>query len=409
MARVPQRPAKRPAAQPATGTVGLVIAGAGARGAYEVGALSVVIPWLKARGEAPRVIVGTSAGAINALLVAALLDVDDAEEAAQQALGLWRGAARTGVFRPLLLTAPGFAARYLARLAGIGDSPVTSVLDPAPLRRTLSRFEHWPQLHENISSGVLESVALITTATGRHRTEVFVEQGSAVELPPDDAARRIAYVPARLSAEHVMASAAIPVAFPPVRLSDDEGAAGDWYLDGGVRLNAPIKPALDLGAERLVVVATHPLGRSEDPFRLDPRQLDLFGAFATVITSTLVDRMVEDVRALERVNALLGAGATGTRYRPVPHLFIGPDRIGTISGLAEAALHAHRGLDALRSPDIALLDRLIGGTHSAHGELLSYLLFDPDFIESLIEAGRRDALAALDAAGEDPWRLTRSR
>jgi NTE family protein len=386
-----------------SGTVAVVIAGAGARGAYEIGALSVVVPWLRARGETPRVIVGTSAGAINALLVAALLDLDDSEEAARRSVALWRGAARTGVFRPLLLTAPGFAARYLSRLVGIGDSPVTSVLDPAPLRRTLSHFEYWPRLHDNVASGLLDSVALITTATGRHRTEVFVEQSARRPLPPDDAARRISYLPARLSTEHVMASAAIPAAFPPVRLSDAEGAAGDWYLDGGVRLNAPVKPALDLGAERLVVVATHPLDQSEDPQRLDPRQLDLFGAFATVITSTLVDRMVEDVRALERVNRLLAAGARGTRYRHVPYLFVGPQRLGTISSLAEASLHAHRGLDALRSPDIALLDRLIGGTHSAHGELLSYLLFDPEFIDALIETGRADALAALAAAGDDPW------
>jgi len=115
-----------------------------------------------------------------------------------------------------------------------------------------------------------------------------------------------------------------------VCLSDAEGAAGDWYLDGGVRLNAAVEPALDLGADRLVVVATHPLGQSEDPQRLDPRQLDLFGAFVTVIISTLVDRMVEDVRALERVNRLLEAGARGTRYRHVPYLFVGPERLGTI-------------------------------------------------------------------------------
>ncbi len=388
-------------------TVGLVIAGAGARGAYEIGALSVIVPWLRSRGEQPRIIVGTSAGAINALLVAALAHHDDPHEAMQASLGLWREAARTGVFRPLLLTAPGLGLRYLARLAGIGDVPVTSVLDPAPLRKTLAGFTSWPSLHDNIGSGLIESVALIATATGRHRTEVFVESAARRALPGDDSERRIAYRSARLSAEHVMASAAIPVAFPPVRLSDDEGGAGDWYLDGGVRLNAPIKPALDLGADRLVVIATHPLATEPDPPRIDPRQLDLFGAFAAVITSTLVDRMVEDVRALDRVNRLLGAGAAGTAYRPVPYLFVGPERSGTIPELAEAALHAHRGVEVLRSPDIALLDRLIGGTHSTHGELLSYLLFEPAFIDALIDAGRRDAEAVVAAHGDDPWRLTR--
>jgi NTE family protein len=210
-----------------------------------------------------------------------------------------------------------------------------------------------------------------------------------------------------LTAEHIMASSAIPVAFPPVRLSDAEGASGDWYLDGGVRLNAPVKPALDLGADRLVVVATHPLTQPADTSQLDPRELDLFGAFASVLTATLVDRMVEDVRALDRVNRLVAAGAQGTGYREVPYLFAGPPGNDTIPALAEAALHANRGLEALLNPELALLDRLIGGTHSTHGELLSYLLFDPDFIDALIDRGRRDG-EQLQATRADPWQLTQA-
>lgn len=388
-------------------TVGLVIAGAGARGAYEIGVLSILLPWLRERGQQPRLLVGTSAGAMNAVLIAAMLHEDDAAQVGLRACEVWRQAARAGVYRPLLLTMPGLGLRYLTRVAGIGDHPVTSLLDPAPLRRTLSRFEHWPSLHRNISGGAVDAVALIATAAGRHRSEVFVETRARGRLPGEDSGRRVVYQPARLTSEHIMASAAIPVAFPPVRLSDAEGAAGDWYLDGGVRLNAPIKPALDLGADRLVIVATHPLTQPPDSSPLDPRPPDLFGAFASVLTATLVDRMVEDVRALDRVNLLLGADTSGsTGYRQVPYLFAGPPRNETIPALAEAALHALRGLEALRSPDVALLDRLIGGTHSTHGELLSYLLFEPDFIDALIEQGQRDGAALVAATDRDPWRLT---
>lgn len=401
-ARTPRR---KP--EPQRSRVGLVIAGAGARGAYEIGLLSVLLPWLRRRGETPTLLVGTSAGAMNAVLVGSMMHLDDAEEAARRACAVWREAARAGVFRPLVLTMPGLGLRYLVRVAGLGEHPVTSLLDPAPLRRTLSRFEFWPRLHRNVSSGLVEAVALIATATGRHRSEVFVESRGPRLLPQEDAGRRVVYLPARLTAEHIMASAAIPVAFPPVRLSDAEGASGDWYLDGGVRLNAPIKPALDLGVDRLVVVATHPLTQPAKIGPLDPRVLDLFGAFATVLTATLVDRMVEDVRALDRVNRLIGAGADDAAYRQVPYLFAGPQHNSTIPALAEAALHANRGLEALHNPEVALLDRLIGGTHSTHGELLSYLLFDPDFIDALIDQGRRDAEALLTDYGGDVWRLTR--
>ena len=403
-----QRTTRRTSAteQPPGENVALVIAGAGARGAYEIGVLAVLVPWLRERGRTPRLLVGTSAGAINAVLVASMLHLEDAEDAARQACEVWRRAARAGVFRPLVLTMPGLGLRYLTRVAGIGDHPVTSLLDPSPLRRTLSRFEHWPRLHRNIDTGVVDAVALIATATGRHRSEVFVETGSPSRVPSEDAARRVAYLPTRLTAEHIMASSAIPVAFPPVRLSDAEGGSGDWYLDGGVRLNAPVKPALELGADRLVVVATHPLQQPPKISPLDPRPLDLFGAFATVLTATLVDRMIEDVRALDRVNKLLASGAERPDYRQVPYLFAGPEHNNTIPALAEAALHAMRGVEALRNPDVALLDRLIGGTHSTHGELLSYLLFDPDFIDAMIEQGRRDGERLLAESDVDPFRLT---
>ena len=116
----------------------------------------MIVPWLRTRGEQPRVVVGTSAGAINALLVAALAHHEDPHEAVQRSLALWRQAARTGVFRPLMLTAPGLGLRYLARLAGIGDVPVSSVLDPAPLRKTLAGVTSWPSLHRNVASGLIE-------------------------------------------------------------------------------------------------------------------------------------------------------------------------------------------------------------------------------------------------------------
>ncbi len=397
--------ARRKAPDEQADTIALVIAGAGARGAYEIGLLSVVLPWLHEHGRRPRLVIGTSAGAMNAVLIASLMHLDP-EEAVRRAIDVWRSTARSGVFRPLLTSMPGLGLRYLARVIGVGEHPVTSLLDPAPLRRTLSRYDYWPKLHSNVREGRLDAVALIATATGRHRSEVFIEARPRRRLPKEDSGRRVVYRRSRLTAEHIMASCAIPAMFPPVRLPDDDGTGGDWYLDGGVRLNAPVKPALDLGADRLVVVATHPLVQPAAAAPLDGRPLDLFGAFATVLTATLVDRMVEDVRALARVNRLIDAGAgSDAGYRAVPYVFAGPSSNDTIPRLAEAALHSLRGLEALRSPDIALLDRLIGGTHSTHGELLSYLLFDPDFIDALIEQGRHDATAMLQSR-PDPWRLT---
>lgn len=386
--------------------MGVVIAGAGARGAYEIGALSVLVPWLRERGEAPRVLVGTSAGAMNAVLVAGLAHAPDPYEAADEALAVWREISRSSVFRSLVVTSPFLVARYLADVAGIAKAPVTSLLDPEPLRRTLEKLGRWDDLHSNVSEGVLDAVAVITTACGRARTEVFVETAAGVTVPAPDDERRVTYVQTPLNPDHVMASASIPAAFPPVRIDDEDGE-GDWYLDGGVRLNAPVKPALQLGAERLLVVATHPLAATTDVPLDGTRAPDLFSAVAKVLTSSLVDRMVEDVRGLDRVNRLLAAGAQTDRYRSVPYLFVGPSHAGAISAIAEEVLRTrYDGPAALLSPDFAILNRLVGGASDAHGELLSYLLFDHDFIEALIAQGRSDAQAAITAVGDRPWRLT---
>jgi NTE family protein len=384
---------------------GLVIAGAGARGAYEMGALSVLVPWLRRRGDCPRVVVGTSAGAMNAVLVASMLRWPDPDEAAESALAVWRGLGGRSVFRPLALTVPLSAARYLAGLAGL-DRGVESLLDATPLRRALESFEHWESLHDNVSDGLLDAVAVVTTSMSRGRSEVFVEAAPGVALPADDLDRGVVHTRARLEPDHVMASAAIPVAFPPVRVDDA------WYLDGGVRLNAPIRPALHLGVDRLVVVATHPLHQDGDPTPSDDESHDgapdVFSAGGTVVSSALVDRMVEDVRALLRVNRLLAAGARDERYRHVPVVFCGPRRGDAIAGAAADVLGSRYegvpGLLSLLGADYAVLNRLVGGSSRTHAELLSFLLFDADFVERLVELGRRDAQLVLDEAGADPWR-----
>jgi NTE family protein len=63
------------------------------------------------------------------------------------------------------------------------------------------------------------------------------------------------YAHTELADEHVRASAAIPILFPPVRV-ETPAEVRAWYGDGGTRLNTPIKPALDLGVDRLVVIGT---------------------------------------------------------------------------------------------------------------------------------------------------------
>jgi NTE family protein len=395
--------------------VALVLAGGGARGAYEAGALSVLLPVLEARGERPALLLGTSVGAVNVAFLAGAAR-RPAAEAAELALARWREVSRDRVLGPLW------------RLRGGRERPA-ALLDPSPLHQALEEWIDWPALAANAEDGVVAGVGAVATAASSGRPVVFLAGPAAREPAPPG---RIAVVPARLSAQHVRASAAIPTVFPPERVDQPPEAAG-WYFDGGTRLNTPIEPALDLGADRLVVVATDCVASPAEGAA--PPQADRappgFGQSALhLLQGALVDPLVEDLRRLGATNELL-AGAEGrqaadawrrARGRPplrtVPYVAVAPARSGLIGELAAEAMGERRsdpGQQPLRGPRRTgprrrqhplrgRLQRWLAADPATNGELLSYLFFEPDFIARLLELGRADAERWLAEQGGQPWR-----
>jgi NTE family protein len=192
-------------------------------------------------------------------------------------------------------------------------------------------------------------------------------------------------------------------------------------VDGGTRLNTPIKPALDLGAEGLVVIGTEAITEPRaEPGLHDSAPPDFGDGALHALHGALVDPLNEDMRMLGNVNEFFansGKASAATRYRTargkppyrrVPYMFIAPSRRGVIGDIAaEVFQRRYGGLKGLRSPDFPLLNRLLGGDGPAHGELLSYLLFDAEFIEALIDLGRADAARWLNAppGRDEPWQL----
>jgi NTE family protein len=387
------------------GRVALVLAGAGARGAYEAGALSVLLPRLAAAGITPSLYVGTSAGAINATLLAASAHLP-AEEQAAAALQLWRSLHTDDVFRSPLLTGGGTAARWAGQLLHVRGARLTGLLDTAPLQALAARALDWDQLHRNL--GPDRVLAVVATSGRDNRTVVFV---SGVDrVPPSDDDRPIDYRAVRVGPAHVLGSAAIPVGFPPAWVPAQDGEGGEWFLDGGVRLNAPLKPALALGADAVVVVATHPVldGAPEVAHTADSEPPDVDDTVVRVMDAALVDRMVEDVKTLARTNRLV-EDADGP-YRVVPFLAIGPEERGTLAELAAQVFGTEAGPVArarrfLRDPTMRVLGRALDGDGGRRGDLMSYLFFDPEFAEAAIERGRLDAEAAFADVpdGAVPW------
>lgn len=415
------------------GTVGVVLSGGGARGAYEAGALSVIVPALIERGETPTLFIGSSVGALNAAGIGGLWHLGPAA-AVEAGLEIWRSVEKSAVIKPILAwQVPVTALRYAGGILSLPKVRVPSLLDPEPLRENLSHWIDWSGLHRNIRSGVIDGVAVVATAAASGRTVVFAE--GAQENLSVLAARHshvISYFSTRLAPEHVRASAAIPIFFPPVRVHSPRGAAG-WYIDGGTRLNTPLKPALDLGAQRLVIVGMDSVSAPRAPGeRLNGNggPPDFGDGALHVLQGRLVDPMIEDVRMLGNANLFFADGDSAANeyraarakppYRVVPYIFVAPQEHGAIGKLASrifkenyGGLGSIKGLKRLRrliglqDTDFRLLNRLLGAESPTHGELLSYLFFDHDFIEGMIEMGKADATRWLEEPPglADPWQI----
>jgi NTE family protein len=383
--------------------VGLVLAGGGARGAYEIGALSVLLPHLEQRGERPRILVGTSVGALNAAYLAATAE-RPAAEACAEGEAIWRETSYRDVLRPLLsLRSLGRTVGYLGQLTGLAHTTPMALLDPSPLEPTLGRMIPFGQLHRNVEQGLIDAAAVVATSALTSRSVVFHHGGVS---PDRDEKRGIDYVAARLEVEHVRASAAIPAVFPAVEVASPEPAGG-WYWDGGTRLNTPIKPVLALGAERVVVIALNSTAAAaaEPAGKLRP---DVFAGLAQFLQAGLVDPLVEDVETLAEINVEGGNGGSPGK-KTVPYIFIAPRERESVGEIASRVFNENfRGFaKSLRRRDLAFLGRAVaGGADPAHGELLSYLFFTPEFAEPLIELGRDDARRWLSTTHHDgPWKL----
>jgi len=380
--------------------VGLILAGGGARGAYEAGVLSTLLPALEARGESPSVIVGTSIGAISCAFVAGNTHLG-VEATGAAALNRWREVSRGHVMSSLVGGLPLTTLRYLGEALGVPGVRVQSLVDTAPLIETLDAWLDWGQIHANVRSGAIDSAAVVATDARDGRSVVFVDTNA--KPPADD--ERLRYVKTPLRNEHIRASSAIPIVFPPIEIRSPAAARG-WYYDGGTRMNTPIKPAIDQGADRVVVIA---LDSVEAPPPSKPAASgsppDFGDAALHLLQGALVDPLVEDVRRLAQVNRLIDQGAD-TAHRPIPYIFIAPEHSATIGEIArEVYDEYYSGLKRLRNPDIAAMTRLLGGSGVSQGALISLLFFERPFVERLIVLGQQDARRWLDqATGPDaPW------
>jgi NTE family protein len=399
--------------QDAEPQVALVLDAGGARSAYQVGALEVLLPALADRGQRPRLLVGTSAGALLSSVLTATAHLD-AEEQVARLTSVLGQATKPHVMQPLWRQVPEVLVRYASETLGLSFFRLRGLFGTQPLARTLGRSIDWDALHRNVEDGLVEASAVTTTSVRSGRVVMFTESASPVPSSAPEQHGR--FVATRLGVSHLMASAAIPALFPAVRVDEPAEAAG-WYVDGATRRRVPLAPALELGADRIVAVGTGGMY----PPDLDPDQdavaVDLGDGGATLLGAVMDAPLRDDLRRLTELNAMTEdpelapalerhrAARGRSPYRTVPFVAVAPEDGEELARAAMEVFRANHGSlhRTLGDPDLQIMHRLLGSDSPLQGELLSYLMFDPDFFAAAAAFGRRDALHWVEQH-PDLWR-----
>jgi len=364
----------------------LVLPGGGARGAFQVGVLKAVAELVPKGTVNPfDIISGTSAGAINSVVLAA--KARRFRVAVAELERVWAHFRCHHVYKTGNLTMLKSSMQWLFAMVTGGTlvRMPKSLLDNAPLRALLSRNVRFPRIEHGIEQGWLEAISVTAAGYSSARSTSFFQ---AADKHPEWSRTRRAGVRSDLHLDHLMASIAVPMIFPPVRIG------AEYFGDGAMRQATPLSPAVHLGAERILVVGVRNEVADIVP---DPVEPDSYPSFAQIAGYTLdtlfMDGLYSDLERLSRINQLIDSvppdnrGAKLSRMRPIDTMVIVPSQ--DLRVLAQK--HRHELPKALR----ALLWG-IGGKHGGGTRLLSYLMFEQAYTRELIELGYHDAMQVRD-------------
>lgn len=364
--------------------IALVLPGGGARGAFQVGVLKALAEILPKKSANPfSVISGTSAGAINSVVLASR--AQHFRSAIAELEQVWAHFRCHQVYKTDHLTMLKSSVHWLLSivLGGWLVGTPKSLLDNAPLRELLSRNVHFPRIRVAIENGNLAAVAITAAGYESARSTSFFEGSDSLR---DWVRTRRCGKRTHLNLDHLMASIAVPMIFPPQRIGNE------FFGDGAMRQATPLSPAIHLGADRILVIGIRDETGEKIPTTLGPPP-SIAQIAGYMLDTLFMDGLYSDLERMTRINQLIDAvpaehrrGALA-RVRPIDTMLVVPSE-----DLREIAFRHRRELPvALR----ALL-RGISGKSPSGNRLLSFLLFEKAYTRDLIALGYRDAMKVKD-------------
>ena len=364
-------------------TQGLVLSGGGARAAYQVGCLRQLSRSLPEYH--PQILTGVSAGAINAVHLSAYQG--SWQDSVESLNLIWRSLSTSQVYETGLTQLLKRSMHWGLRLASggkLGAKDIRGMVDNRPLEQFLkANLAHSDGrvagIADNLQAGVLQALAIISTSYANGRSVAWV----ASNTDEINMGSQVSAKPTHITIQHIMASAALPLFFPAVSIE------GQWHGDGGVRLAAPLSPAMHLGAKRILAVSP----------RAQPLQLPKTAAnqsypspsqvAGVMLNAIFLDLLDYDAIQMERINGLLKnlPEAHWGTYSPVDVMVLRPQ---------EDLGHVARDHEIELPKAFRFFKGGFAGKNEPSGDALSMVNFEPEYIGRLIDLGEQDTAERMD-------------